>query len=329
MLLESPIFQRFIEQQRAEYGGRWEVSEDLWAVFAVPADDLARRQIAEELLAEAPFPSYPGESEDSTWALYYVETAHRQAAIDWLDELHRALRGEVKPVSADTAALVNALMESGMPHRVTTQLVNLHKEEVLTAGALDDRATVRGLLDRLHNREPLYLNAFQALLQGHLFDLVMLKACLIDEDVQLLNQLTQGSLSQDPFDNNRQATAGKIRQLLIRFGLINPLDQQRNREIGNPYSLLTDVTATADEVEFRLDGAARTTRLENFAEAVRALRRTHYLGADVTAAATRSPWSQNDTGYPIRAIKQRISLHADFSPLEWLYFFERSLVPGT
>lgn len=326
MIADSPATANFVHKQRADYGGNWEISDGLWAVFAVKNDDLAGRQIAEELLADAPFPCATGESEDSAWVLYYVDQQHRFAAVGWLEQLHCSLNGAVKPPPVETDELVTELMESEMPHRTATKLATWHEQGRLSAGVLQDRATVRALLDRLHNREALYFNAFHTLLENHLFDLVRLHERLIDEDVQLLNHLTQGSLSQDPFDNNRQTTAAKIRQLLIQFGLISPLDQQKNRELGNPYGLMTDVEVTADEVEFRLDGSDRTARKTDFGEAVRALRRVISLGENVAGASTRSPWTANDTGYPIRAIKQRIAARPEIDPLDWLYFFERSLV---
>ena len=328
MISTESNLSQWLSYQRTEYGGRWEVQTGFWAVFAVPANDPKQQKIALELLADAPFPVQEGESEDSAWRLHFVDSAHRVEAMQWIDGLHAEFAGEIKSPTQAQRALIRSLTSDAMPHRIAQQLSSQHEAGSLTAGAIKESDLVRTLLDRLHEREPLYFSALLKLIEVHLVDLVSLHRRLIAEDIELLNSLTQGSVSQDPFFNNRQYSAGAIRKQLVEFGLINALDQQRDNTVKNPYAVMTDTRWEGDYVTLRFEGMAKQVATEDLRVGIRGMRKLIYGGEDPLQAESRTPWSSESTVSPTRFLKQHIRLNPEISALDWLYIFERAIDPA-
>ena len=325
MEFDDPILKDFLEPQIRDYSAHVEIDEGLWTVFAVPAHDALANAIARSLLREAKFAHDSGLSADDQWTLYYVTTINRWEAVHWLDDLTKILAGAIRPISPAQQALVGEVVASDKPHRAAQQLGELHARGDLCAGLIRDPAVVRSLLDRLHSREPLFFAAFQTLLAHHLIDLVVLLRQLIPEDVELKNEIVKAGLSRDPFLQSRQDAAAEIRNALLRFQLINPMDQQKNTAITNPYAVHLEVVSVGDQLTVPIDGTAVTVTRQNYLNAIHVIRRNLYRGEAFSSFDTQAPWITKDNAHAFRFIKQRVGEHGDLAVLDALYMLERAV----
>jgi len=323
--LADPRLPDFLATQIHQAGGNVELDPGLWLLFVVAARDEDTNALARELLAEVSFAHDSGMSHDDQWMLYYIDTANRAAAIHWLEDARKLVTGEIRPVGPEHRALIRELVSSTMPHRVAQRLVVLHLRDQLGAGSVVDPATVRALIDRLHQREALFFSAFQLLLSNHLIDMVVLLQKLIAEDVELLNEIMRGGRSSDPILRTRQDAAAAIRHLLTRFHVINPLDQHKNSEVSNPYAAFLEIVRDGDRITTSIDGTVTTVLRDKFLHAIRTTRRQLYLGQQFDAFDTQVPWMTDDIAYPFRFIKQRLGTRRDLAPLDGLYMLERAL----
>lgn len=315
----------FVTHQSREFGGRVEVDTGFWTLFAVDATNEETNALAQSLLANATFAYDSGLTEDDKWMLYYVDTANRAEAMYWLDDLGRMVDGEPRPASPAQRELIAEVAGSNMPHRVAQRLAEMHGRAELSPGIFHAPPVVRALLDRLHGREPLFFSAFQTLLTNHLIDMVVLLRQLIAEDVALQNEIVTGSLSRDPFLQSRQAAAAEIRNFLIRFHVINSLDQQKNTAIDNPYAAHLEIVRNGDEISALIDGNTFTLPRESFLRAVRVIRRNTYKGEQFNRLDTQAPWMNDEIAYSVRFIKQRLDIRRDLAPLDALYMLDRSV----
>jgi hypothetical protein len=325
MEFDDDILKAFLEPQLRDHGGKQEIDAGLWLVFAVPARDALDNAIARSLLAAAAFPHHSGASEDDQWTVYYVDTAHRAAALHWLDDLTAILAGAIRPPSPAQRAWIDEVVTSDAPHRTAQQLAAAHTRGEIGAGAIRDPVVVRSLLDRLHQREPLFFAAFLTLLTQHLIDLVVLLRQLIPEDVALKNEIVMGGLSRDPFLQSRQNAAAEIRNLLLRFQIISPIDQQKNTAITNPYAVFLEVVANGEQISAPIDGTIVTVPRKHFLAAVRTTRRNLYRGEDFSTFDTQAPWMTPDIAYAFRFLKQRVDAHRELTPLDTLILLERAV----
>jgi hypothetical protein len=314
----------FLDEQLKDYGGKAEFDPGLWVLFVVPADDTRANQLALTALSGAGFGHQSGVTEDDLWMFYYVDSAHRAAAMYWLQDLRAKLAGEVRPVSPEQKALFKDLRESKMPHRIAQLLVEMHARGEISAGAIDDPVMVRSLLDRLHIQEPLYFAAFHLLLTHHLIDLVVLLRKLEVEDIELENDIVKGALSRDPFLQSRQDAATEIRKAMIHFFLINPLDQEKNHTITNPYSAYMGVTREGDELVAQIDGIHGKVPLASFQHALRTTRKNLTSGSKVSNFNTQVPWMTEEIAPAFRFIKQRLEYRRNLSPIDGLYMLGRA-----
>ena len=317
----------FLDPQIREYGGNVEIETGLWVLFAVSAADEEANAIAHSLLDGVGFAHDAGESEDDQWRLYYVDTANRPKAVHWLKDLSMIVAGEIRPASPEQLALIDELAGSNMPHRIAQQLADMHLRDAISAGVIHDPTAVRTLLDRLHSREPLFFSAFAALLTHYLIDMTVLLQQMIDEDVGLGNEIVKGSISQDPFFQTRQTAAANIRNLLIRFHVINPLDQLKNTAIINPYAAFMEITRDGDDVTAQVDANMTKLNRHNFIHAIRSVRRNLYKGERFENFSTRAPWVNEEIAYSFRFIKQRLDMRRDLSPQDGLFMLERAVEP--
>ncbi len=325
MEFDDPIIQAFLEPQIREHGCKVEIDSGLWLLFAVRASDALDNALARSLLDHVPFAHHSGASEDDQWTVYYVDTANREAALHWLEDLTAVLAGDVRPAAPAHRALANGIIAADKPHRVAQQLSELHTRGEITAGLFRDPTLVRSLLDRLHQREPLFFSAFLTLLTHHLVDLVVLLAQLIPEDVALKNEIVTAGLSRDPFLQSRQDAAAEIRNALLRFQLINPIDQQKNTAITNPYAVYLDVICHGDEISAPIDGTVVTVPRKNFLAAIHAIRRNLYRGEPFGSFDTQVPWMTEEIAHPFRFIKQCVEQHRELTPIDTLYMLERAV----
>ena len=324
MEFDDHILQDFLAPQIRDHGGNVEIDDGLWTVFAVPAHDALANAIARALLRDVTFAHDSGQSADDRWMLYYVDSANRPEAVYWLDDLTRLLAGEIRPVSPSNRSVMGDVVGSEKPHRAAQQLADLHARGEITAGIFREPGTVRSLLDRLHSREPLFFSAFLTLLNHHLIDLVELLRQLIPEDVALKNEIVKGGLSRDPFLQSRQDAAVEIRNHLLRFQLINPIDQQKNTATTNPYAVYLDVVSDAENITAPIDGAAVTVPRKNFLHAIHVVRRNLTRGEEFSSFDTQSPWINNEIAHAFRFIKQRAADHRDLAIMDLLYMLERA-----
>lgn len=325
MDFETDRLLQFLAPQLREHGGKSELGDGLWLLLAVPAADTEEAELARAVLAGAPFPHHEGQSEDEAWTLHYVEEAHRREAAEWLEDLARTAAGEIRPANAAQRALIAEVAAGGKPHRAAQQLAEFHTQGAITAGLVRDSATVRALLDRLHQHEPLFFSAFLSLLNHHLIDLVVLLHRLIGEDLAALNDIVRGGLSADPFLQTRQDSAAEIRSALLRFQVINPIDQQKNTSIANPYAAYLEIVCTGDTVMVPVDGLAVAVTRQNYLRALRSLRRGLYRGEAWSSFDTQAPWLSRETAQPFRFLKQRVESRRDLTPLDALYMLERAV----
>lgn len=325
MIDDSESVLEFLGPQQRAYGGNVEIAPGLWALFAVPAGDPDANALAGSLLAGAPFPYECGASEDDRWALYYVDSANRAAAIHWLDDAARRAAGEFREPSPEQRALLDELTTSATPHRVAQRLGEKHARGDIDAGIIRTPAGVRSLLDRLHMREPLFFAALHTLLSQHLIDMLVLLRQLIPEDVSLTNEIVKGSLSRDPFLQSRQDSAAEIRNILLQFRIINALDQQKNIALANPYAAYLEIVSQGDEVIAAIDGTIVPLPRPAFLDAIRAIRRNLYRGANFAEFDTQAPWMTAQIAHPFRYIRQRLESHRELTPLDGLYMLERAV----
>ena len=325
MLPDPQAALRFLGPQLRDHGGKAEIAPDCWLLLAVETADIAGDEIARAVLAEAPFAHHAGPAEDDGWMLYYVDTAVRPAAVYWLDDVAMACAGEIRPVSAAQQTLINDVIGSERPHRAARELAGLHARGELTAGLVRDPGDVRALLDRLHMREPLFFAAFQTLLADHLVDMLTLHRQLIAEDVELKNEIVKAGLSSDPFLQKRQDATSEIRNVLLRFRIINPLDQQKNTAIANPYAAYLEIVCEGGQVIAPIDGHNVTVPRENFMGALHSIRRSLYRGEALGSLDTQALWMNERIAHPFRFIKQRLTSLPELTPLDSLYMIERAI----
>jgi hypothetical protein len=326
MAVDPTILQRFLDSQLGDFGGHLEIDTGLWAVFSVASADASANALAQSLIDSAPFPSEIGPSSDDQWTLYYVTTEHRLAAVHWLEDLVALCAGAIRPNAPEHLALLEeVLYSSTTPHRPARQLGELHDCGALTAGLARTPLHVRALLDRLHAREPLYFAAFETLLTHHLVDLAVLHRQLIAEDVALKNEIVHAGLSRDPFLQSRQDATTRIRDLLLRFGVLNTATHQKNTAITNPYAVVLDVARTDDEIAATINGEATQLSKAQFLAAIRSIRLAIYQGETFTSGTSAAPWMHNEIAISCRFIRQRLAGNPDLSTLDALYMLERSI----
>jgi len=316
---------RFLEVQHRDFGGNVEIDTGLWALFAIPSVDQSNLALAKDLLTDAPFAYDEGTSEDDGHVLYYVNESNRPAAVHWLDDLVKMHAGKIRPVTAEQQALIDAVLTSDKPHRAARELADLHERGEIAAGIVYDPPTVRHLMDRLHAREPLFYTALQTLLSHHLVDMLTLFRQLIGEDIALANEIVKSGLSRDPFLQSRQDSMGEIRNCLIAFRIINPMDQLKNNGITNPYTAYMELAVTGDEIIAPIDGIKVTLQRADFLNAIHSIRGNLYQGHSFASFDTQSPWITPEIAHLFRFIRQRLAARPDLKPLDALYMLERAV----
>lgn len=315
----------FLKPQLRDFGANFEVADGLWAIFVLPADDKAAHAFARELLTEANFEFSEGASEDDRWRLYYVDEANRYSAQHWLEDLAARASGAIRPVSAAQQGLIDEVMSSVQPHRAARKLATEHEHGVASAGLVRNPVHVRVLLDRLHQREPLFFSAFDTLLAFNLIDLVVLLRQLIDEDIALLNELVKSRVSADPFLQSRQDASADIRQRLVRFHVINAMEQSRSPADTNPYAATLGVARTGAQVELPVDGLKSSVATDSLRAAIHAVRRRLYVGEPFDGMDTQVPWMTDEIALPFRYLKQQTTSQHGFSAFDLLYMLERAI----
>ncbi len=315
----------FLSTQIRDHGAQAELDAGLWTLFAVPAADAEANALAQSLLATATFVHDSGATEDDQWMLYYVDSANRPHAITWLQDVNKVATGQIRSVAPTHHTLIQELITSAKPHRLAQDLAALHTSGQISAGLIHKPAEVRALLDRLHQCEPLFFSAFLTLLTHHLIDMLVLHRQLLAEDIALENEIVASGLSRDPFLQSRQNAAGEIRHILLRFQVINPIDQQKNIAIANPYAVYLEVVVAGDEITAPIDGVAVAVPRSTFLNAIHSIRRNLYRGEQFSSFDTQAPWMNEKIAYSFRFIKQRIDSRSDLAPLDTLYMLERAV----
>ena len=148
---------------------------------------------------------------------------------------------------------------------------------------------------------------------------------MIPEDVRLKNDIVKGGLSRDPFLQSRQDSAAEIRNLLMRFFVINPLDQQKNFAITNPYAAYLEILSAGDQLSAPIDGTTVTVPRGLFITTIREIRRNLYRGEDFSTFDTQASWMTKEIAYPFRFIKQQLDSRRDLIPMDGLYMLERAV----
>jgi len=316
---------RFLDEQLREHAGKHEVEPGSWLLFAIPVLDRSTNNLAAQLLSKAPFPCEMGTSDDDQWALYFVRGNSRALALHWADNERRRAAGEVLMPAPEDMALATEIHDSKMPHRAAQRLATLHEQGEVPAGFINNGILIRSLLDRLHSMQPLYFSAFRILLENHLVDLVELLKQMTPEDVELENQIVGSGLSRDPFLQSRQDATAQIRYYLLRFHVINPLDQTKNVTITNPYSAYLEILTEGEFVRAKIDGNIVRLPRADYREAIHLIRRRIYLGGKFSEFSTQAPWITEETAYPFRSIKQSLQNKPDIQPLDGLFMLERAI----
>ena len=316
----------FIAEQLADYGADMEIAPGCWALLAVPAADADAEFIARSVLESAPFPWKAGQSDDDTWSIFYVETEHRVNARHWLDHLHLWLEGSpFVPSPAQREGIVG-LLEATMPHRVARDLVDAAARGELPPAALREPPLIRALLDRLHRQEPTFLAAVLLLVEHHLIDLLELHRALTNEDLDILNDLTQGNVSQDPFLLNRQTAAASLRQQLIAAKILNPLDQRKHTEASNPYGQIIRLRRQGDgSALLRIDGIDQPVDPDEMRQSITKIRQRDNRGIDSLAPESRAPWATEERAYHLRFIRQLAAENPRLRTADLLHMVERAL----
>ncbi|MBI4622558.1 MAG: hypothetical protein HY736_04955 [Verrucomicrobia bacterium] len=325
MRIDDKRLLAFLGPQLRDFGGKVEIDPDLWVLLAVETADEESNELARWLLAGARFPSGSGPSEDDRWTLYYVNTVDRAEAVHWLDETSKVASGQIRPTSPAQRTLIRELARSGMPHRVAKELAEQHARGKLSAGSVQEPDVMRALLDRLHFREPLFYSALQTLLNDHLIDMIALHRQLIAEDLSLEDEIGPGALSRDPFLKTGQIAAVEIRNVLIRFHIINPLDQGTNTVSTNPYQAYMEIIREGGRIMAPIDGNTIALPRQSFVDAIHATRRNLYWGSAFSKLDSHAPWMREEIAYSFRFIKQRLESRRDLSPIDGLYMLERAV----
>ncbi len=315
----------FLLSQSRDYGGKDEIEPGQWVLFAIKNSDELNSELAHSLLEEADFPFQSGQSDDDHYTIHYVETAHRAAAIYWLDYLIKTNSGKPLPLSPEQRALIRELSQSNKPHRVAQKLATLHAEGEIHAGLVSASHDVRALLDRLHQREPLFFSALNILLEHHLIDMIVLFQKLIDEDLNLQNEIVKSSLSRDPFLQTRQDATAEIRNILIRFFVISPMDQLKNTGITNPYAAHLEVSYSHGHINASIDGIHCVIKRDDYLHAIHSIRAKLYYGESFENLDTQTPWMTPEIAHPFRYIRERLTKRRDLAPLDALYMLERAV----
>jgi hypothetical protein len=326
MTIDDKKLLAFLAPQMRDHGGQVQLDADLWILFAVAASDEEGNAIARWLLDGTSFANDSGPSEDDQWTLYYVHSPDRAEAIHWLEDLQATRSGRIRPPSPAQRALIEELGPSRMPHRVAQKLVELHERGELSAGVVQDPLLVRTLLDRLHFKDTLFMSALHSLLSHHLVDLIVLLQQMLAENIELEDELGGNrTLSRDPFEQKGQIAAADIRNQLTRFNVINPLDQQTNTVVTNPYAAFMDVIIEGDKVTATIAGNIVMLPRDTFLEAIRTVRRNLYRGAEFNKIDTQVPWMRDEIAHSFRFIKQRLDAKRDVPSMDALYMLERAV----
>lgn len=315
----------FLRNQSQEYGGRLEIEPGRWVLFAIATKDGGMNEQMSSLLRDSSFTFDSGLSEDEQFIVYHVDTTNRATAIHWLDDLLKKTTGEIRPRSAEQRELIRKLTTSEQPHRIAQQLAKMHTEGIIHAGLISAPNDVRGLLDRLHQREPLFFSAINTLLEHHLIDMIVLFQKLIDEDLNLQNEIVKSGLSRDPFLQTRQDATAEIRNTLIRFFVISPMDQLKNTGITNPYAAHLDVSYSYGHIKASIDGINGVIKREDFLHAIHSIRAKLYRGEAFETFETQTPWMIAKLALPFRYIRERLNKRRDLTPLDALYMLERAV----
>ncbi len=316
----------FIAEQAENFGADMEIAPGLWALLAVPQADPDADFIARSVLESAPFSWRTGPSADDAWTIYYVDHSTRPAARHWLDHLHRWLNGEPCLPSPQHLAELHTLLDSPMPHRVARGLVEAADRGELPPAVLRDRALIRALLDRMHRQEPTFLAAVLLLVEHHLIDLLELYRSLATDDLEIINELTQGNLSQDPFLLNRQTAAANLRRHLIEARILNPLDQRKHTDASNPYTQLTRLRRQPDgSLLVRVDGIDQELDPVTFRESLAKVRQRTNRGIDCLAPDSRAPWATDERAYHLRFIRQLAVQYPQRRTADILHMIDRAL----
>jgi len=325
MEIDSRTLLNFLRNQSREYGGRFEIDPGFWALFIVENTDPMSLELARSVLAAASFPYEAGQSDDDAHTIYYVASEYRPTAIHWLDDLLKTTAGEIRPLSPEQRKLVHELSQSEKPHQVAQQLATLHREGKVHAGLIRAPTDIRRLFDRLHQREPLFFSAISILLKHHLIDMIVLFEKLISEDLNLQNEIVKSGLSRDPFLQTRQDATAEIRNALIKFFIISPMDQLKNTGITNPYAAHLEVSYTHEHIKASIDGINQVIKRAAYLEAIHSIRAKLYRGESFENFDTQSPWMTPRIALPFRYIREKLQKRSDLQPLDVLYMLERAV----
>ncbi|WP_221030389.1 hypothetical protein [Actomonas aquatica] len=316
----------FLAEQLADYGAEMEIAPGCWALMAFERHDSDADLLARAVLETASFPWTAGCSDDDAWIIFYVRSAEQATARHWLDHLLRWLDGRPPEPSPAHLAELRSLYDSPMPHRVARGLVVAAQQGELPPALARTSADVRALLDRLHRQEPTFLSALLLLLENHLIDLLELYRVLTQDDLDIINELTSGNVSQDPFLLNRQTAASGLRRHLIDAKILNPLDQRKHTEATNPYAQIVRLRAQTDgRVLLRMDGNDQPTTATSLHESLLKIRQRENRGIDALAPGSRAPWAVDDRAYHLRFVRNLIAEHPHLRPADVLHMVERAL----
>ena len=325
MKIDDKKLLAFLAPQLDEQGCKFEIDTDTWLLFAVESADEESNELAHWLLAGARFASGSGPSEDDRWTLYFVNTVARAEAVHWLEDSCKVASGQIRPASPAQRSLMRDLVSSGMPHREAKNLAEQHARGELSAGSVQEPGVIRALLDRLHFREPLFFAALQTLLNHHLIDMIGLLQQLIAEDLSLEDEIGPGTMSRDPFPNAAQTAAADIRSMLIRFHIINPLDQGTNTTIANPYQAYMEIIREGGHILAPISGNTIALSRETFVDAIRSTRRNLRWGSPVSKIDPPAPGKRDELALAFEFIRQRLESRRELSALDGLYMLERAV----
>lgn len=324
-MLDFDVVGEFLTPQLRDFGGKVEIAADAWGLFGVEVADKQGNQLAATLLSGADFSFQSGTSDDDRWTLYYVSEAERATAVAWLENWMRRLSGEIRAATPAQITVLAELPSSPAPHRIAQALADAHTRNQASAGIVREPKLVRALLDRLHEREPLYFSAFRLLITNHLIDMVELFRQLIPEDVALVCELLKGGMSRDPFLSSRQTAAAEIHHMFVIFFLINPLDHQKSTALTNPYAAFMELVSTSGGIAVPIDGTSVIVQTADLVAGIRGVRRTVYAGSQIATLQTHAPWVTPRIAHPLRLIKSRLAAHRDLPDLDVLYMLERAV----
>ena len=105
----------------------------------------------------------------------------------------------------------------------------------------------------------------------------------------------------------------------------NPLEQEKNHTITNPYAAFVDITCTGDRVVMPVDGTMVRVLREHLVRAVRTTRKQLFRGEEFSEFNTLAPWVTDAVALPFRFIKQRLGVRRDLTAMDWLYSIERAI----